>query len=542
MREHFDGLYIRTVRGREGIVPVLRIEIMDESGASLDFGETAMFSNIELKHDKTAMVFTFQDSNTIRCRGNGTCKLTMNPARYYSYANEYPGGRVEITYGNNFKLMATPVRGSIVLDAPFDRVCCTKIDITILPDKDGIIDFSIEEFQSAYIPKTFHPIEDCINSISSDIEKWLDKTVTTEFKYAKTRNLCSFVNYMSVVEPSGLIRRPSMYMSKNWMTNIWCWDRCFNVIALAKKNVEFAMEQYLSLFDHQNESGCLPDCVNDRYLIMDYVKPPLEGWALIHMMKHTEYLTDERLTLLYEPLKKWTDWWFSCRDYDHDGLPQYNSGLDSGWDNNSVFAGGNLVESPDLIAFLILQLDMLAIMASRLKMSDEAFYWKDRSVQTLEKFISHSWRVDRFIPYRSGTHTYNPDSDSLINYVPMILGKRLPLDIRTKLIEGLKKEDRFICPYGLTTEGMQSIYFDPKGYWSGPVWGPATTIIVYGLIECGETELAMEISRRYCDNMVQNGTSENFNPLTGEAQFDRAYTWSTSAFLILASYLESGEF
>lgn len=542
MKEHFEGLNIRTVRNRQGIIPVFRIDMLNEDNSVIEFEEFPGFGGIMLSAEGKYLKISFQDTKTIRFGGNVKIKLTMDKSRFYSYANYYPGKRAEFTFGNNYKIMVSPVKGNIEINAPFDRVNCEKIEITCLPDGNGYLDFSLEEFMTAYVPKQFDSVENCISRREADFDEWMEKTLDVKPCYTDTARICSFVNYISVVEPDGHIKRPSMYMSKNWMTNIWCWDRCFNVLSLAKKNTPFAMEQYLALFDHQNESGCLPDCVNDQHIIYDYVKTPLEGWALTYIMKHTDYLTDQMLAKLYGPLRDWTDWWFNYRDYDKDGLPQYNSGLDSGWDNNAIFAGGNLVEAPDLISFLIIQMDALSLISKKLDRIEESIYWKERSDRTYEKFIEHSWDGERFLPLRSGEHAFNDKQDSLMNFVPLILGERLDKGIRNKLISGLKENGRFICDFGITTEGMNSEYFDPEGYWSGPVWGPATAIMVYGLVASNEMDLAKDIAKKYCDNMVKNGTSENFNPKTGKAQEDRAYTWTTSSFLILASFLESGEF
>ena len=36
-----------------------------------------------------------------------------------------------------------------------------------------------------------------------------------------------------------------MYMSKNWMTNIWSWDNCFNAMALVRHQPELAWDQFM---------------------------------------------------------------------------------------------------------------------------------------------------------------------------------------------------------------------------------------------------------------------------------------------------------
>lgn len=541
MNEHFEGPHIRTIRGRECLSPVLKLE-MTNNGEVVEHKEYACPSYVRFSFEEKQLTFTFQDDFTVRCEGNGGLNLKIANSRPYSFANTYTDNKWEIVYGNNYKMMLTVLKGKVNFNAPFDRVRCTTIEFDIIPDESGKIDIAVEEFATAYISKELLPVLECIKAMESSFKQWLDKTVDAPADLLETRDLCAYVDYVSVVRPDGHHKRYTMYMSKNWMTNVWSWDHCFNVMALTKTNPEFALEQYLTIFDHQNEYGCLPDCVNDRLMIWDYVKTPVHGWTILYMLRNSDYLKIDKLNKLYEPLKRWTDWWFNYRDYDHDGVPQYNCGLDTGWDNNSIFAGYNLVEAPDLMAFLILQMDALAIMAEKIDRQKEKLIWEQRSAELLEKLISHSWDGERFIARRSGRHDYNTESDSLMNFVPLILGDKLSPEIRQKMISHLSEEGRFLCPFGICTESLRSKYHDPQGYWSGPVWGPATVIIVDGLIKCGAEELAREISRRYCNNMKVNGTAENFNSHTGKGQNDRAYTWSTSAFLTLASYLKEGVF
>jgi glycogen debranching enzyme len=74
----------------------------------------------------------------------------------------------------------------------------------------------------------------------------------------------------------------------------------------------------------------------------------------------------------------------------------------------------------------------------------------------------------------------------------------------------------------------------PDGYWRGPIWGPEVVIIVDGLARAGCREQAKEIARRYCEMCLAGGFAENYDATTGEPLRDKAYTWGSSAFLVLA--------
>jgi putative isomerase len=51
----------------------------------------------------------------------------------------------------------------------------------------------------------------------------------------------------------------------------------------------------------------------------------------------------------------------------------------------------------------------------------------------------------------------------------------------------------------------------------------------------GEEELARDIACKFCELVAQGGMAENFDALSGEPLRDRAYTWTASVFLSLAS-------
>jgi len=79
-------------------------------------------------------------------------------------------------------------------------------------------------------------------------------------------------------------------------------------------------------------------------------KPPVHGWALTTLLRHYTPTPGE-LAQAYTALERWTSWWLTHRDDDHDGIPQYNHGCESGWDNDSLCCGGLPCESADLTVY-----------------------------------------------------------------------------------------------------------------------------------------------------------------------------------------------
>jgi len=217
--------------------------------------------------------------------------------------------------------------------------------------------------------------------------------------------------------------------------------------------------------------------------------------------------------------------------YNGNMIPEYFHGNDSGWDNGTATADGLPVQSPDLCANLILQMDVLAEIAVRLGKPGEATAWTKRADELLARMISHFWTGERFVPKHALTGA-RVSGDSALMLVPLILGKRLPSAVQDVLVAEVR---RFMTDFGIPSEHPNSPYFVPDGYWSGAIWAPYTYQIVDGLLACGERELALDISRRFCEMANRSGMAENFNPLTGEGLKDSAYTWTASVFLLLGN-------
>jgi glycogen debranching enzyme len=319
-----------------------------------------------------------------------------------------------------------------------------------------------------------------------------------------------------------------MLMSKNWLTAVWSWDHCFNAMALSYGNTELAWDQFMLPFDFQRVSGALPDCVNDTQTIWNFCKPPIHGWAVQWLLKRKAIGT-QHLQQIYVPLSRWTEWWLRERDDNRNGLAQYNHGNDSGWDNATLFDGGMPMKTPDLSAFLIVQMQMLATIAHRLKKPRAAKQWQRRADGLRQALLQHLWRGDGFVGLRGDEFI---ESDTLLLVLPLVLGEQLPTQIRKALVEEL--QNQFLTEHGLASENPNSGSYIPDGYWRGPIWAPSTLLLVDALADIGEDALARTIAARFCALVEHGGMAENFDALTGAPLRDRAHTWSASIFLILA--------
>lgn len=429
----------------------------------------------------------------------------------------------------------TLLQGRLAADCPWRESFPQSLKFELSPDSQtGVWECALEEYCSEW-PARSYPASftDCVRGVAGEFQDWLRRTPAVPKPFAKARELAAYINWSSVVAPRGLLRRPGMYMSKNWMTNIWSWDHCFNAMALAYHDPALAWDQFMVMFDQQDNLGVLPDMLNDKLASFNYCKPPIHGWTLGWLMARSRRIDKRCLREAYGPLCRWTEWWFKYRDDDRDGIPQYNHGNDSGWDNCTAFDNGAPVEGPELSAFLVRQMDVLAQVAAKLGRRNDARRWKKRADELLARLLAHSWRGGRFLALRNGDHQFVSASNSLLVCLPIVLGRRLPAEIRGQLVAALGSRER-LTKWGLATESPRSALYEPDGYWRGPIWAPTTLLAVDGLLNAGAGKLAGQISRRFCQMCAQNGFAENFDALTGKGLRDPAYTWTASVFLVLA--------
>ena len=526
------GLYLRTMQGAiSGGREVLRLEML-KGRRPIAFHTTGSPSELCLKSSAGSARVAFANPRHLLFHGKGSgmafeaepvCYATLRGAGERRWEMNLMAQRIQ--------LMICLRKGRVRVTAPWEGEHCSLVRFEILPDGDGNWELEMEEFQTAWEPTTRAADLNLAAKRSRDeFDCWLKAVPQVPAKWRATRELAAYVQWTSLVEARGFLRRETMLMSKNWMTNVWSWDHCFNAISLVKHDPGLAWDQWAVIFDLQNEAGALPDLANNADIVWNFCKPPVHGWALSRMRAHGLRLTPKMARAACGWLETWTDWWLRYRDEDGDGLPQYNHGNDSGWDNATCFSHGMPVEGPDLAAFLILQMDEIAHLRTELGQPARARLWSRRADDLMQRLNAHSWRTDHFVAPRSGDHAL-PEGDSLVPFMPLVLGKRLDPVQRGHLVRGLR---RFITPYGLATENPKSPLYLADGYWRGPVWAPTTYLIIDGLRSCGEDRMAKDLARRFCRACAKGGMAENFDALTGAGLRDRAYSWTASVFLLLA--------
>jgi hypothetical protein len=543
-----QGLYLFDLSGSRFFGDwngILRLEGLGDAGPEPLEVRAATPACLELATSGGRIEVAWDGPDTLRFRGDGVglrFVLSVVDPLDSHVGFPMPDGSWRLLMGENPHLAVAPLAGELRVVAPRVRTAPgtpvpERTIVDAAPGADGRFELALSQYVTCHLePPVRRPFEACVAEVEEELAAWTRALPAVPAGLEAARDRAAHLAWSSLAGPRGKLRRPSMMMSKNWMFATWSWDHCFNALGLARGHPDLAWDQLMTVFDQQAPDGALPDLVHDAGAMYGWVKPPVHGWT-IRCLDRVGVPTGPRIAELYPRLAAWTDWWSRYRDADGDGLPEYHHGNDSGWDNATVFDMGFPATSPDLAAYLVIQHDVLAELAERLgRPGPEVAAWRGRADALLARLLERLWDGRRFRALRVPDDAWNPDSRSIIPFVPMLLGDRLPADVGDALVAGFRASG-LLTSWGVATEAVGSPLHESDGYWRGPIWAPTTLVVVEGLRACGETELADGIARRFLDLCARSGFAENFEATTGEPLRDPAYTWTASTFLVLGASL-----
>ncbi|MFH1905414.1 MAG: trehalase family glycosidase [bacterium] len=410
-----------------------------------------------------------------------------------------------------------------------------RVSLTFIPDDNSTVNLAVKvsRYEKSAFPSANIDYEKSLRKARKNWEWSKRKLPEISARYKNTRDLAWYSLWGNLVTSEGRFKRETNLCSKYIMSAIWSWDNCFGALGFLPFEPELARDQILTIFDRQAKDGMLPDGITDEREFRFGTKPPVHGWTILKFIKEKKAPL-KFIKEIYSPLIKWTRWWLDNRDYDRDGIYQYNLSNESGWDNNTVFNKGMPVEAPDLNAYLALQMEAISKMSSLLGKTKVAEEWMRESKTLIKRLIEHSWDSDKgiFISYRDSIHDYE-ETDSLMGVMPLVLGSRLPKEIIDKMTKKLMDTDTLMSKYGPVTVSLKDSAFDPACYWRGSIWAPTVYLLHDGLVSAGKNKEAEIIARRFITLVSKNkGMFEDYNPLTGEGNDNACYNWTGAVTLI----------
>lgn len=468
----------------------------------------------------------------LHLRGRG-CALTLAlEGSRYDYAYRTPdGGHCLVAAYEDTRLMPRARRGRVTVSGDWRRDHADNVAMTFDGGDDGF-EASIDLFRALPPPPDARDFDTVHAESAAEFAAWL--AAAPRGGDDEARRLAAYVLWSGTVPAGGLLSRPAIFMSKNHMINVWSWDNAFSALGVAAMDPGLAFDQFAVIFDRQDASGLLPDFVNDRDASFAFTKPPVHGWAILRLLdRYPDWLTADRKRLLNQWLERQVGYWLTHARKSGSDLPVYFHGNDSGWDNATFFAEGGPVMSPDLPTFLVLSCDCLARLADDAARADQ---WRAQGDAILALLMAHLATGDGFGTRLATDAARLRRDDSLIGFMPLLLGPRLPRPLADAMIRRLETGG-WLTEWGLATERPSSAFYESDGYWRGPIWAPTTMLVWDGLVQQARTDLAETVARRFLRLCETSGMAENFDALTGAGLRDRAFAWTSAVYLWLASSL-----
>ena len=535
LHSHSDRIHL--VTHKNGMHPILAFALQLD-GAPVRVHHHATPSTFSWITDpgELRVEATYDGPGTLRIRGAGVALHAADAAGEltpfagsYLYVEPRDGSIVITSYESGQRYRITTLSGTTDVGGA-EALGAARRWLTFGADGQPW-EIVLQETTTAAAPfQGAESFDEAADATAASFAAYLESVAPWRSDAAPGAALAAYVIWSATVEPAGFMTRESVLMSKHWMDKLWSWDHCFNALALAPGLPAAAIDQFLAPFDHQDATGALPDSITHSEVLYNYVKPPIHGWALRKLRRAAGHdaLTADTLQEIYRRLAAWTSFWLEERRIPANPVPYYQHGNDSGWDNSTTFDLDRVVHSPDLAAFIVVQLDTLADLADELGMPSD--YWRSEGASILAALISDLWSEDAFVA-RSVHDGRASSSTSLLNLLPLVAGERLPPAMRHSMAA---RAAQHLTDHGLATEPVVSPHYEDDGYWRGPIWAPATALIEDGLRQCGYADLADDVSARFRKTCERSGFAENFDARTGEGLRDRAYTWTAAVYLMLA--------
>lgn len=347
------------------------------------------------------------------------------------------------------------------------------------------------------------------------------------------------------------------YSNPDFNACVWAWDSWKQAAGLALFAPQIAEDNLLEMFDYQAADGMIPDlvCLHAKDNNWRNTKPPLATWAALRIY-HANH-DKSFLRALYPKLVRYHDWWFANRDHMQDGLAEYGSTdgtlkaakWESGMDDDARFDRAKMLqngkhawsmdqESVDLNAYLYRDAADLATVAGILGDSAQQAMWQQRAATLKAKLDARffdtalGYFFDVRIPHGTFVTTYGP-----AGWIPLWAGAATPTQAEAvaRVMADPHKFDTFM-PF--PTLAADDPRFAPvKGYWRGPVWLDQAYFGVRGLERYGFKAQANRMALRLFTH-AQGLTGdapirETYDPLTGQGQNSRNFSWSAASYLML---------
>lgn len=542
------GLYLRSMctKGQNNNMEMMRF-IPVSGGEEVSYRIEADYGRIDMICGEGTISLCFADADTVLIRGTGKelglridfvtegrssflVKIPLKSGKYYHKMTNH------ISF-DNYGIFTAKGNVEVFQEWEEDHLLNTAClyEITGI---DGGFQCAVRELRT-YIwanaeQEGGRDFESAGQKNRSTFEAFYANMPKVPERYEDAHKLAAYLCWSGSVKPRGYLKRESVFMTKNILCFVWAYESWLVAAGLCDTDQKLAYDQVMTMLDSQDELGGIPNFKGDGLESYEASMPPNLGWIVMKIMERVE-LKKEQLCEIYDKMRDYTYFYLNHMDEKGEGIFEYHHGYDACGDDDTIFRSELNISCPDLTTLLILQMDCLAKLAEKLDKKVEALQWKnlaERSVNSMVRLLFDEENKPFARNNITGERIY---ARSPILFTPLMLGERLPEKMRNAIIKELKEEP-YITSYGLASEALDSEFYQAEGFFRGPVWFTMTLTTIEGLMQCGEEEMARELTVKYCDLIKNGGCAECYNAETGEPLNNKGYVSTAGTFLILVHY------
>lgn len=393
--------------------------------------------------------YCFDREGRLHVRGTGI-GLRLEPGAP-TFTGCRPGdhGSMEVSFSVAGRLLFVPVSGSL----SFRSDACS---LTFSPVTSGAFEAVVENgYDTVPLLPVYPAFDDCVRDAESDFDSFRKRFPALPEKAGEYALTAAWVIWCHTLGPSGKLAGPVVYMTRSQWIRAFSWQQSFHAMA-AGNDIREAWKLLLNIFDYADRAGQLPDSISDIGGTWRVTKPALQGLAMLYLMDRYDCscLAESDLEKLYAGLTRVTRWWLTFRDRNQSGLPQYFHADESPGEFCNVFRKGLPLYSADIASFVALTAEACGKLANLLGKKKEEAEWYAVSRGIIQKMTDLLWDGSRFQVRLVKTGEI-VESGSVLAFLPVMLGDRLPKEIMDSMISRLMDETEYLSPRGITVENLK---------------------------------------------------------------------------------------
>jgi len=332
--------------------------------------------------------------------------------------------------------------------------------------------------------------------------------------------------------------------AKAHFNKFWGWDTAFQALGLSNFDIQMAKDSLRTLFSGPYNRAYLEmgDSLYPTFGL-DLTQSPVQGKITWEVFVRDGMQDTAWLDFMYRAGKSYLEWWEDTRDPDADGLYEWASSLETGWDDSPRFGCSKDIsvcirdiggfEPVDVNSWLYEYYLYAAKMAEALGHHAEAqvFDYKARLLAaTIDSELYDpilETYFDRKPAAQVGHELVKVFTPAV--FWPLAVGMVKSPERAMRLIERYLLDPAYFWysenGFAVPTVAFSDPWLDAAQdgyYWQGQVWLVTNYMATLALWRYGYEDEARELARRTLEMMVDadaNGIYETYDPHTGEIGF-----------------------